>query len=430
MDGSTILNIILGVLEAPLIAGCLFYFFFRTAPTIHCKRICYVAAYVLDVFIIVLGSYVLGNDIYTYIGHGIAAGVIGYFLFEKSKVRVFCSLFYVTGTLFLMAVVVNGFLVWLQYQQFMVDMVMAANVAIALKIVVILLFTKVCVLLVNGFHGETVTRKMFFSLFIPFGISSLIYISIQYMSQIYTQLYGFGLVQLNLIFLIGLNLYFLYLLSYLSKSAKAKSELELLQRQSDTQYRYYETLEEKYQESRKIIHDMRNHLLALEQLYQADEREAANKYASDMHQMMNHLGQNYYTDNRMLNIILNDKVQRAVRQRIAVDIKIGDVDLSGIKDVDITTIFGNLLDNAIEAAAPKEGDEKEAGIQIKADYFHEFIVFRIQNTISGHDYGKEKGHKGLGLTNVRKTLEAYHGGMQIEEKKEAFGVSITIPKEE
>lgn len=432
MNGSIILNGILGVMEPLLIAGSLFYLFFHMERTVFKRKGYYVAAYMMDVLVIVVGSYVMQNDLVSYIGHGLVACTAGYLLFRRDRMQVFYSLFYVLGSLFLMGVVVNGLFVWIQYQNFMTGMLMAANIAILLKMGIVLLFTKCCLLVVQGVHAETISKKMFLSLFIPIGISSLIYVSIMYMSQIYIQLHGFGLVQLNLIFLICVNLYFLYLLSYLLKNANAKSELELLQRQSDAQYRYYEELEEKYQESRKIIHDMRNHLLALEQLYQVQEQEngAAGQYASDLHQMLNKLGQSYYTDNRILNVILNDKHKQADKYGIEMEIQIGDVELSEIKDVDITTIFGNILDNAIEAARLATLEKKQSYIKVKADRFRDFTVISIHNTVTEQDYGEFKGHKGIGLRNVQKVLDAYGGGIKVERLKEEFHISITIPGKE
>ena len=80
---------------------------------------------------------------------------------------------------------------------------------------------------------------------------------------------------------------------------------------------------------------------------------------------------------------------------------IGDVKLTGIKDLDITTIFANLLDNAIEAAREIKND---AYIDLKMDYFNEFIVVSIRNSMGESESTKE-GHMGIGLENVRYTLE-------------------------
>ena len=129
--------------------------------------------------------------------------------------------------------------------------------------------------------------------------------------------------------------------------------------------------------------------------------------------------------------------------------------------MDITTIFANLLDNALEAAGQAEGERR---IRIRADVFHEFVAMRIQNTIAGSNErsgmtgagrgnvkselgaalnkapdetglcGKnaeknhiEKRHMGLGLENVRHALEKYGGGMMTEAAGDEFIVNLTIP---
>lgn len=63
-----------------------------------------------------------------------------------------------------------------------------------------------------------------------------------------------------------------------------------------------------------------------------------------------------YTENPILNILLTDKNAVMQEKGIHSDIKIDNVELSYIEPIDITTIFGNLLDNAIEAAANVDGE--------------------------------------------------------------------------
>ena len=69
----------------------------------------------------------------------------------------------------------------------------------------------------------------------------------------------------------------------------------------------------------------------------------------DLYHMLNLLGEKYYSSNRMLNIICNDKLSLARHPAVAISVEIGDVDFSDLRDIDITTIFANLLDNALEA---------------------------------------------------------------------------------
>lgn len=103
--------------------------------------------------------------------------------------------------------------------------------------------------------------------------------------------------------------------------------------------------------------------------------------------MLNVLGEKRYTENQMLNIILNEKIREAEAKGITVTVRVGDIDLSDIKEIDLTTIFANLLDNAIEAAG------EDGRLSIKLDEFREFRVGEIRNSIQpelkkkGRPYG-------------------------------------------
>lgn len=242
------------------------------------------------------------------------------------------------------------------------------------------------------------------------------------MGNIYIQFYGAALIVINAAALLFLNIYIIYLFYNVGRAVKLEKDLELLEQKSEMQFRYYEELEEKYRSSRKLIHDMRNHLHAIEELYGSEEKEAK-AYVKDLHQMLNTMGQKYYTDNRMLNIILNDKIRRAEKEGVEVEVKIGAIDLQSMRDIDITTIFSNLLDNAIEAAATAE---TKKWVEIRADRFHDFHIIKMTNT-KGVERKKE-GHMGVGLENIRNALGKYEGKMEVKEEENDYRVVITIPQ--
>ncbi|MDE6063804.1 MAG: GHKL domain-containing protein, partial [Lachnospiraceae bacterium] len=140
--------------------------------------------------------------------------------------------------------------------------------------------------------------------------------------------------------------------------------------------RYYAREEEKYEESRKLIHDIRNHILAMEELYDSEKAEAAAHYAGDIHQMLNNLGQKYYTSEKLLNIILNDKVRQMQRAGIREDIKVGELSLDFMRDMDITALFANLLDNAIAAAA----ESREGFVKLRINNVRQFVSITLENS--------------------------------------------------
>lgn len=218
-----------------------------------------------------------------------------------------------------------------------------------------------------------------------------------------------------------INGYCIYFWYDVASNQRLKHRLELMNRQNESMHQYYEDLEENYNQSRKIIHDIRNHIHVLEQSQKLDQTQS---YFDDVHTMLNALGLHYYTDNRMLNIVLNHKLKGLSYEQV--ECGIGGIDLSFLSDIDITTIFSNLLDNALEACEKKD----EFFIRLKGDHIHDFLVIKIQNPYLGHyELGRsmKPGHEGLGLDNVRQTLKTYHGELEIDCQNNLFSVTLVFP---
>lgn len=310
------------------------------------------------------------------------------------------------------------------------------DVTLIVRMLTEILLTGIWLVLLNRRKYEDVKGFRFAGLFLPPAVSVFIIFSLIYIGDVFMQMYGAFLIILDIFFLVVMNLYIWFLFSYQSRNKKLEEELGLMRKQSKMQYQYYEMVEQQYQSSRKMIHDMRNHLQAIEALERQDAAQGK-EYMKDMHKMLDSFSIVNYTDSRMLNIILNDKAKTAQSKGIEMNIKIGPVSLKHIRDMDITTIFANLLDNALEAAEQSEGN---GFIRLRMDVFHNFVVMKLQNSMK-QDIGTadlkqkregkdEKEHMGIGLENVRHTLEKYGGGILTEMTGDVFAVNITIPEKD
>lgn len=234
--------------------------------------------------------------------------------------------------------------------------------------------------------------------------------------------YGFWGIILCVALLLVINIYCLYVWYDLAENRELKHRLELQEQQNEITHQYYEDMENNYNRSRRIIHDIRNHLNMLEQSSKLDNSE----YFQDVHGMLNSLGLKFYSDNRMLNIILNDKLKKLEPGQT--ECNMGGISLDFLADMDVTTIFANLLDNAIEAGENK----KNFWLKLRGDRIQDFTVVKIWNP-SGSDYAPghsgKQGHEGLGLENVRQAVEKYHGALNIENKDGIFSVTAVFPGE-
>ena len=143
-----------------------------------------------------------------------------------------------------------------------------------------------------------------------------------------------------------------------------------------------------------------------------------------MHQMLNALGMTYYTDNRMLNIILNDKLKSLNQEQFYCSLM--GVRLGFLSDMDTTTIFANLLDNALEECRGNQ----DFRLHLQGEQIQDFCVIKMSNTTEGtYTPGRSSktGHDGIGLENVRNAVEKYHGEMQTVQREDVFSVTLLFP---
>lgn len=240
-------------------------------------------------------------------------------------------------------------------------------------------------------------------------------------SDVFLIRYGYQWIIIYCILIVIINLYCMYFWYDVAKNGELKHQLKLMEQQNELTLQYYRDMEENYNRSRKIIHDIRNHLYAIEESNKIDN----NEYVQDMHEMLNSLGMKFYTENRMLNIVLNDKLKGLDSEQV--DCKLGGLVLDFISDMDITTIFANLLDNAREAKIASE----HFYLQIRGNKIQDFTIINMKNPAwNGYQEGvsTKQGHEGLGLVNVRQAVEKYGGEMKVEQKDGIFSVTIVFAR--
>lgn len=240
-------------------------------------------------------------------------------------------------------------------------------------------------------------------------------------SDVFLLRFGYEWLIVYCVLVLVINLYCLYFWYDVSKTQELKHKLELMRQQNELTHQFYADLESNYAKSRKVIHDIRNHLQMLEQSQKFAESQG---YVADMHQMLNALGMTHYTDNRMLNMILNDKLKLLDQEQFHCSLM--GVRLDFLTEMDTTTIFANLLDNALEE---REGNE-HFRLQLQGEQIQDFCVIKMSNTTRGTyipGTSSKTGHEGIGLENVRNAVEKYHGEVQTVQKGELFSVTLLFP---
>lgn len=261
-------------------------------------------------------------------------------------------------------------------------------------------------------------------LLIPFLMLVLL-LALYQNGDILLMLFGYGSMA-GVVFGIAIfHLVAIYLFGYMLEQQKRNLHYQLYEQQREMMMHQYEELEEKYQSSRKVIHDVKNHIQMIGELYHLGELDAADRYCRDIGGMLRSLERVTYTKHRMLNLILNEKLNSQEMRGVTLRVEVGNADLTFMKDIDVTTIFSNLLDNAKEAVSECQEDRY---FSLKMNEKKNFLVICLQNSCPVKRK-KRRGHEGLGLVNVRYVVEAYGGTIQVCEIPEGYQTSIMIPIE-
>lgn len=213
-------------------------------------------------------------------------------------------------------------------------------------------------------------------------------------------------------------------------------ERKNLERQLNEQVLHYKVLEGRESQYRKLRHDMKNHWQMVQTLLASGRLSEALDYTyriQDQLEFHTRSHQIISTGNPFLDAVLTSKLGQAAASGIQVDTEIMVVKNMKIDMVDCGIIFGNILENAIEACLKQSG-EADRRILVKLLYKKGMLVCGICNSMdpdtsvrSGFATTKPEaeGH-GLGLPNVREAVAGYGGTLNLKAQDGRFEVSFVL----
>ena len=236
--------------------------------------------------------------------------------------------------------------------------------------------------------------------------------------------------------LLVMNIIVFCLINDILKREVQITENRLLLERVKNETGMYRTISENYDKQKKREHEYKNQLALIAALASENRVDEINHYLKQYnHEIMQHTDF-IDTNNVIVNAILNSKYQETREKGIVFVVKVNDLSDLRIKDEDIVLILSNLLNNAIEAC---EQCEKPI-IKMKFVKEEHQIVLSVTNTFSGKPVivgkryittkNEEADRHGIGLENIKETVEKYDGSCVIKHDKNNFKVAILIHNQE
>ena len=131
-------------------------------------------------------------------------------------------------------------------------------------------------------------------------------------------------------------------------------------------------------------------------------------------------------------MILNRYVLECQKRGLTFEYNVKVCNLRDVEDMDLVTILGNLLDNAIEAA--EKSQEKTVYLETSLRNAYRIIVIQNSSLPPRESSGRLKTSKadrsthGYGLKSVAKCLKKYQGDMHwdYDENNHLFTMTVMI----
>lgn len=208
---------------------------------------------------------------------------------------------------------------------------------------------------------------------------------------------------------------------------------KLKQEQAEILERDYQALLRTYADNAKLYHDLHNHIEAIYQCLTGGDIQEAVQYCKELRTPVQEISQTVWTGDKAIDYLISSKMALAGQEHIQTKVNIEYPHNTNIRSVDLTTILGNLLDNALEAAETAPAHLRF--INLTARRINDMLIIKVENgcsvapTISDGDLQTSKADKALhgwGLKSVRTAAEHYDGTIETEYNNHTFCAVVTL----
>ena len=220
------------------------------------------------------------------------------------------------------------------------------------------------------------------------------------------------------------------------KSHREEKENAVLLEQVENMERHIHDVEELYSDIRGLKHDMANHVMILENLFEKNAREEAVEYFNQLKERLAETETEMKSGNPVTDVILTEKKKEAGKKGIAFTCDFHYPEKTKINAFDVSVILNNAVNNAMEGACKC----KTPYIKIKSYRKANAYMIEVRNNFTGEIIMDEEsgvpkttkdieGQHGYGLTNIRKVAQKYFGDIDIAQSEFEFVLSVMLMAE-
>lgn len=244
------------------------------------------------------------------------------------------------------------------------------------------------------------------------------------------------MITLSVILMLILNLLIFGFYNYSQKKNEEFTALQLQLQKEEYNVQYQKMLLQEDENQKILIHDIRNHLQTISTLNNNGESKKLSSYITEIVNSSDLQTTARVSDNDLLNSILGRYIRQCRDNHTSFHIDIRKNSINFLSDKDITSLFCNLLDNAMEAATPLPSSFIDLSVIYKKDLSMTVITL-INSCRSDPFSGKgdrlistkaDPGRHGFGLKSIKNITDKYNGetNTYYDKKNKTFHTILTL----
>ncbi len=235
--------------------------------------------------------------------------------------------------------------------------------------------------------------------------------------------------------LVFINVLVFTLFSKLQNQLEIRRNADLLNTQMRLEKESFKRIEESYNRTRELRHDLKNHIFVLKGIAENGTKEEMLSYLEKMTDAVEEATYVSMSKNSAVDAILNEKLLYAQKNGISTQFDVTPLENTKISAMDICTILSNALDNAVEACIKFE-TLSDRYIDVKIEDSENEMIISVRNPSTQApkrragtyiSRKKDSENHGLGLKSIKRTVDKNKGDMLVKYENGIFNLVISLP---
>lgn len=218
------------------------------------------------------------------------------------------------------------------------------------------------------------------------------------------------------------------LLFYFMAQANHAHQLRLIQMHEQLLMAQIESYEKIERSARQTRHDFRHHNMVVMELAERQDYEGILTYLTEYERIEDEKLDRIFSKNYAVNSLISAYMRKAEQNGIDMDADIRLDKTLCVSDVDLVSIFSNILENAVHGCAQSNGTRR---IAIVAQQKNSMILLKCENSCKDdihfcNGIPQAKDHEGIGMESILNIVEKYNGDVHFTAEDGVFSCSVLL----